>query len=92
MNTADLTAQILTLAADRLDEHATITHPVGGYQIPRCMTEGHRGLVICDIHSAIDRVYGATTRNSLRATIPAMLPPATGTVAEYAERLRTLAA
>jgi hypothetical protein len=92
LNDTDLTARVLAAAADRLDRSATITHPIGGHQDPVCMNDHIRDLVVRNVHSAIDRVHGADTRSALHNTIPTMLPPATGTITEYANRIRALAA
>ena len=92
MNTSDLAARILIRAADDLDRGATLTHPLGGHQVHVCMNDNLRDLVVRGIESAIGRVYGATARCAIRAAVLASLPPATGTKAEYADQLRSLAA
>ena len=67
---------VLALArtAQELDQHATITHPVGGHPVPVCMTPGLRDYTVRD------------------PQVRAALPPVGGTVAEYAARVRDLAA
>jgi hypothetical protein len=92
---ADAVARILTLAADQLDQRATFTHPVGGYETPRCVA---MGTVRAAITSASDdllranRLVGCSRIDAARIKVYLMLPPVTGTVAEYAAQLRALAA
>jgi hypothetical protein len=94
MKTTDLTAQILTLAAEQLDQRANFTHP-GGYQTPRCISLGTARAAIAAASDTLlrrDRLVGCSYIDAARITVYRMLPPVTGTVAEYADRLRALAA
>jgi hypothetical protein len=92
---ATLTAEILTLAANELDQRATFTHPVGGYQTPRCVSMGAVRSAIATAADSLlrrDRLVGCSRIDAARIGVYLMLPPVTGTVADYANRLRTLAA
>lgn len=90
-----LVACILTLAADELDQRATFTHPVGGYQTPRCVAIGTvRNAIAAAADTLLrrDRLVGCSRIDAARIKAYLMLPPVTGTVADYAERLRNLTA
>jgi hypothetical protein len=92
---ASLTVEILTLAADGLDQRAAFTHPVGGYQAPRCASIGTVRAAIATASDTLlrrNRLVGCSRIDAARITVYLMLPPVTGTVAEYANRLRALAA
>lgn len=91
---ADRTAQILTLAAEHLDQHATFTHPVGGYETPRCISMGTVRSAIATAADTLlrrDRLVGCSRIDAARIGVYLMLPPVTGTVADYADQLRALA-
>jgi hypothetical protein len=90
-STNQLAALLLTLAADALREHETITHPLGG-QVARCITAGY---VDHALRAAIGPVFRGFRRYATQIAIEeaarAALPPLAGTVAEYADRLRETA-
>lgn len=93
---AALAARILYNLADRLDQHATTTHPLFGIGVDRCMGQGW---IESLLPSATRSISGMArdfrphaTQIAAEGVARAMLPPVTGTVAEYATRLRTLAA
>lgn len=91
---ASLTAQILTLTADELDQSATFIHPVGGYRIPRCVSIGivrNAISVASDTLLRRNRLVGCSRIDAAHITVYRMLPPVAGTIAEYARSLRTLA-
>ncbi len=87
----ELATRILTNAADHLDQHATIRHPLGGVE-DLCMTQGHLDVTMSAAISAVDHIPNPRLRADARTTARAMLPPVTGTVADYANQLRNLAA
>lgn len=87
-----LAALILTLAASTLDESATLTHPLTGHEIPRCMTQGRLDVTMWTAAGAVDHIPNGRLRDQARAAARKALPPVTGTVAEYADLLRQTAA
>jgi len=93
LNTTDLVARILIRTADDLDRHATTTHPLG-HQIPQCMTHGSLDISVSRATEAVLRQTRArgTDRAATVDAARAVLLPVTGTVADYATRLRALAA
>lgn len=87
-----LVSRVLALAADFLDEHATITHPLVGLQVDRCMSDGYRDRAVTSVQGTVlDRVLDRRIRDAARAAVREALPPVAGTVAEYAARLRETA-
>ncbi|BBA99255.1 hypothetical protein RVR_5796 [Actinacidiphila reveromycinica] len=88
-------SRILAAAADQLDPHATMTHPIGGHEIPVCMTTGWLDLAVGDAVTAVlHHIPGFMRLADQFAIIAAArraLPPVAGTIAEYATQLRTLA-
>ncbi|MEU2730088.1 hypothetical protein ABZ650_20465 [Streptomyces griseoviridis] len=85
------TAHALTTLADALDQHATTTSWLGRTE-PRCMTTGWLDTLT---PSAItthltDAPY--RDRHLVGTIVRQALPPVTGTIAQYAQQLRTLAA
>ena len=93
MTAAALTRVVFALAAEQLDAHATLAHPLTGAPTDRCMTDGYRGLAIdTALGQILDRIRDRRVRQDLRDSVHAMLPPVAGTVAGYANTLRTLSA
>lgn len=81
-------ARILTTVADRLAEHATITHPFFGTTEAACMTQGWLDTALWRAQGALDRGVSMKVRTLAWPAVREALPPVTGTVAEYATQLR----
>ncbi|MFJ6566244.1 hypothetical protein ACIQNU_02400 [Streptomyces sp. NPDC091292] len=84
-------ARALTSIATALDLHATRTHPLGGTWQP-CMTTGWLTTLTPTIISAHLPGVPYRDRAGFTAAVRLALPPVTGTIAEYAARLRATAA
>jgi hypothetical protein len=93
-STNQLAALLLTLAADALREHETITHSLGG-QVARCITAGYVDQAFrTAIGPVFEQVRGFrryATQIAIEEAARAALPPLAGTVADYADRLRETA-
>lgn len=88
----ELAALILTRAANDLDQWATMAHPLGGHEIPQCMTQGRLDVVMWSAVGAVDHIPNRRMRDQACAVARAALPSVADTVAEYAARLRQTAA
>jgi hypothetical protein len=88
------TSRILIATADELDHHATIAGPFGVAR-PECMTDGWLDLAVSRATATVLRQTPGFMRlpdqEATADAARAALPTASGTVSDYAARLRALA-